>query len=356
MQRSARIEIDLEALTHNLSVVRQYANNAKIIAVIKANAYGHGMLAIAQQLENKVDALAVACVDEALVLRANGIKSKLVVLQGFHNEQELNQCFLQQLEPVCHQTWQVDLLSEYTTSEAINCWLKIDSGMHRLGVSTAHVAGCIQQLSHSSCVNELRLMSHFSNADNKDSVDNQQQLEVFNQCVAATERGSGIETSMANSAAILSNPDAIKDWVRPGLMLYGVSPFADQSASEFGLKPVMTLTSRVIAINEVASGESIGYGNTWTSSRLSKIATVAIGYGDGYSRHAENGVPVIVKSQRCELVGQVSMDMITIDVTGVDVEIGDQVTLWGGQIAVEEVAKLSTTIAYELLCHAGKDQ
>lgn len=354
MQRSARINIDLDALTHNLSVVRQHSNNAKIIAVIKANAYGHGMLAIAKHLENKVDALAVACVSEALHLRNSGIDSAIVVLQGFHDQQQLDQCFDLNLEPVCHQAWQVDLLTQQSANKQLNCWLKVDSGMHRLGIHASDVVALSQKLSGSSAVNYVRLMTHFACADDSDSPLNQTQLDAFNKCRENLE----FEISMANSAAILSIPESIGDWVRPGLMLYGASPFSEKAASTFSLKPVMTLTSHIIAINSLSAGESIGYGRSWTCTRDSEIAVVAIGYGDGYPRHAESGTPVIINGQRCHLVGRVSMDMITVDITDLDsrAEIGDEVVLWGEQLDISEIASYSSTIAYELLCNVGKDQ
>ncbi len=354
MKRSAWIEINLNALTHNLSVVRQYSHNAKIIAVIKANAYGHGILAIAKHLENKVDALAVACVNEAQLLRDNGIDSTIVVLQGFHNQQQLDQCFQLSLEPVLHQSWQIDLLSQQISSQQINCWLKVDTGMNRLGVPVEEVTQFARHLKELDLVKEVRLMSHFASADEEGVSANQSQLDCFNDCQSALN----FETSMANSAAILSIPDSIMDWVRPGLMLYGASPFSTQPASEFDLKPVMTLKSRIIAINQLAAGQLVGYGGSWSSSRDSQIAVVAIGYGDGYPRHASNGTPVLINGLRCPLAGRVSMDMITVDITDLNdaVAIGDEVVLWGDQLSVDDVARSSTTIAYELLCNTGKDQ
>lgn len=354
MRRSARIKIDLDALSHNLSVVRQYSNNAKIIAVIKANAYGHGMLVIAKHLEKKVDALAVACVSEAQYLRDSGIGTAIVVLQGFHDQQQLDQCFELNLEPVCHQPWQVDLLNQQAANTPLNCWLKVDSGMHRLGILTSDVETLSQKLLDSTAVNEVRLMTHFACADDIDSPLNQTQLNTFNKSREHLE----FEISMANSAAILSIPESAGDWVRPGLMLYGASPFSDKTAAVFSLKPVMTLTSHIVAINSLSAGESLGYGSCWTCTRDSQIAVVAIGYGDGYPRHAKNGTPVIIKGQRCHLVGRVSMDMITVDITDLDscAEIGEEIVLWGEQLDISEIASCSATIAYELLCNVGKDQ
>lgn len=354
MKRSAWIEIDLDALSHNLSVVRQYSNNAKIIAVIKANAYGHGMLVVAKYLSNKVDALAVACVNEAQTLRESGIKSAIVVLQGFHNQQQLDQCFQLSLEPVCHQRWQIDMLSESSSKKKLNGWLKVDSGMHRLGISAADTATLSKLMLDSGVVNELRLMTHFANADEVTSDLNKQQLDTFNKSLL----NLNFEISMANSAAILSLPESVGDWVRPGLMLYGASPFPDRTASEFSLKPVMTLKSNVMAISSLSAGESIGYGSCWTCTRDSLIAVIAIGYGDGYPRHASNETPVFINGHACSLVGRVSMDMITVDVTGVieDISVGDEVVLWGQQLSIDVVAASATTIAYELLCNVGKDQ
>jgi len=354
MKRSARIEINLEALSHNLSVVRSFSQSAKIIAVVKANAYGHGMLTIARHLQDKVDALAVACVDEAKMLRESNIDCCIVVLQGFHDQQQLEQCLALNLEPVCHQHWQVDLLAQQSSDTQINVWLKIDTGMNRLGIAVEDSAELQQRLQALSIVNELKLMTHFANADDKTANSNQRQLDAFNSVL----EGSALEASMSNSAAILSIPGSIKDWVRPGLMLYGVSPFPAQSAADFGLRPVMTLKSHIIAIKTVAAGDSIGYGSCWSSQRESQIAVVAIGYGDGYPRHASNDTPVKINGHICPLAGRVSMDMITVDVTDLanPADVGDEVELWGEGLDVGEVACNSSTIAYELLCNTGKDQ
>ena len=354
MKRSASIELDFEALMHNLSVVRQYSAQAKVIAVIKANAYGHGMLAVAHQLEDKVDALAVACVDEAILLRKNKIAADIIVLQGFHNQRQLAQCFEFNLQPVCHQAWQIDYLNDFQCKTQISCWLKLDTGMHRLGLEAEQMNSHVEQLTRLDSIKEVRMMSHFANADELDSALNSLQLNRFHEA----QSDLNLETSLANSAAIMSMPEAIMDWVRPGIMLYGVSPFITKPSSEFGLKPVMTLKSHIIAIKSLSACESLGYGSCWTSDRDSQIAVVAIGYGDGYPRHAKNGTPVLIGGQRCDLVGRVSMDMITVDITDLDhtVRIGDEAVLWGASLDVNEVASNSSTIAYELLCNTGRDQ
>ena len=354
MKRSARIEINLEALSHNLSVVRSYSQSAKVIAVIKANAYGHGMLAVARHLQDKVEALAVACVDEAKLLRDNQINCQIVVLQGFHNQQQLEQCLALNLQPVCHQHWQVDLLTQHSDDQKINVWLKVDTGMNRLGIAVDECVELQPSLQALSAVNDLKLMTHFANADDQYADSNQHQLDAFNSVLESNVA----EASMANSAALLSIPASIKDWVRPGLMLYGVSPFSAQSSTDFDLRPVMTLKSHIIAIKTIPSGEAVGYGSCWSSQRHSQIAVVAIGYGDGYPRHAANDTPVMINGQVCPLVGRVSMDMLTVDVTDLanSVSIGDEVELWGEGIDVGEVARCSGTIAYELLCNTGKEQ
>ena len=362
MQRTASVEINLDALTHNLSVVRSHAGNAKIMAVIKANAYGHGMLKIAQHLQDKVDALAVACVEEAVVLRKAGINTRIVVLQGFHHADHLQQCDQYKLEPVCHQVWQLELLQESTIAQPLKIWLKVDTGMHRLGLSAEEAKQAFLQLQNCDQVEKTLLMSHFANADEPENILNQQQLERFNNLLAALSiepsLESGPESSLANSAGIVSIPGAIKDWVRPGIMLYGASPLMNKTAAELGLKSVMRLSSTVIALTDVKVGEAIGYGSTWTCEADSKIAVIAIGYGDGYPRHAQSGTAVAIHGQRCPLVGRVSMDMICVDISKLDevVNVSDVVVLWAENPSVDEVAKTASTIGYELLCHAGKDQ
>ena len=353
MRRSASVEIDFNALKHNLSVVRQFSSNAKIVAVIKANAYGHGMLAVADYLMNSVDAFAVACLQEAEYLRGKGVQAPLVILQGFHSEDQLKKCFELDLEPVCHQHWQVDLLLHAKASKSLKVWLKVDTGMHRLGISAEEAEIIYQRLSTSDAVTSVYLMSHFANADEPEHPSNNQQLLAFNKA----EEELGTEASLANSAAILSMPEAIKDWVRPGIMLYGASPMANKSAAELGLKPVMKLHSKVIAINSLKSGESVGYGSMWASKRDCLIAVIAVGYGDGYPRHAQSGTPVLINKEICPLVGRVSMDMITVDITDMQnpAAIGDDVELWGSLLSVDMVAKSASTIGYELLCNAGRN-
>lgn len=353
MKRSARINIDLDALTHNLSIVSNTAPRSKIIAVIKANAYGHGMLPIARHLENKVHALAVACVDEALLLRDAGITADLVILQGFHDTQQLEQCLQFKLQPVCHQQWQLDLFKSVDSEQVIDVWLKVDTGMNRLGLPVQRAMSAWHELQKLASVNNIRIMSHFACADELQSDMNNQQLAIFRQITAQVTA----EASMANSAAIMTLSDAHFDWVRPGIMLYGVSPFAEPDPL-LNLKPVMTVSSHLIAIKEIRQGDSVGYGCSWTAPQDGLIGVVAIGYGDGYPRHAANGTPVLVNNQRCAVVGRVSMDMITVDLSGLkdQAKVGDQVVLWGDGLGVEEIAQHADTIPYELLCAMGREQ
>lgn len=354
MKRTASVDINLDALTHNLSIVRNHAPSAKVMAVVKANAYGHGLLKVAQHLQDKTEALAVACIEEAVMLRENGICSKLVVLQGFHHRPHLEQCYQYQLEPVCHQHWQVELLLEHDAGSALDIWLKVDTGMHRLGIPYQQAQTVFRQATDSANVGKIQLMSHFACADVPSDPLNNQQLELFNQ----VQQQLNIEASLANSAAVLSRPDAIKDWIRPGIMLYGSSPLLDKTAAELNLQAVMTLSSQVISLKQIKAGESVGYGSDWSSKRDSTIAAIAVGYGDGYPRHAVSGTPVLINGLRCEIVGRVSMDTVTVDITGIEdkVSIGDTAILWGESPAIDEIAQSASTIAYELLCHVGKDR
>ena len=350
MKRTACLSFDFEALKHNLDIVRQSCKNSRIMAVIKADAYGHGMLQVADRL-GSVDAVAVACVDEAVALREHGYQNTIVVLQGFQQIQQLQQCVELGLDPVIHQLWQINLLDELDTSRpALSVWLKLDTGMHRLGISPDLAEQAWQRLQHCQSVDQLHLMSHLANADVPANPYNQQQHDLFDHWVRKTE----LDASLANSAAILTNPQSHYDWVRPGLMLYGVSPIEGQIHDQYNLQPVMRLSTRLIAIQQLKKGQTVGYGGNWVCPEDMMIGVAAIGYGDGYPRHATNGTPVWISGRRCQLVGRVSMDMITIDLSKHEqAMVGDEVVLWGPELAVEEVAESSGTIAYELLCHAG---
>ena len=346
-ERTASIQIDGEALRHNLGIVRTHAPASKVMAVIKANAYGHGVLTAASYLTN-ADAFAVAMPSEAVSLRQAGITKPLVVLQGFADRDELRLCAEYDLQPVVHQQWQADLL--YTASRfSLDVWLKVDTGMHRLGLPPDGVAQAWQTLSAAAVVNTVRFMSHFANADDPSHSLNNSQIEVF----VKVTYDYDAERSMSNSAAILGLAGSHLDWVRPGIMLYGTSPLLARGVDELDLKPVMQFESRLAAIQQVRRGESIGYGSTWQCPEDMPIGVVAAGYGDGYPRHAPSGTPVWINGHLCPSVGRVSMDSICVDLRGVDAGHGDRAVLWGRELSVDTVAEHAGTISYEILWHAG---
>ena len=350
MRRNARAIIDFEALIHNYQLVKQLAPGSKVMAVIKADAYGHGMVKVAKALSKAgVDGFAVACLDEAVALREAGIQQVITVFQGFQDARQLKQMALLNLRPVIHQNWQIDLLSQLKSN--ISIWVKVNSGMGRLGLSLDEIVQCWGSLQQNNQLANIGLFSHFANADHPEHESNQQQLERFRSLAQTLEVN---ETSMANSAGIMAFPESQGDWVRPGIMLYGASPIAEKSAQELGLEPVMQLEAPLLAINQLKKGESIGYGSLWQCPEDMPVGVVGIGYGDGYPRHADTGTPVWVNGSKTEVIGRVSMDMISIDLRNIEqVKAGDSVVLWGREPAVDEVASHAETIAYELLCHMG---
>ena len=342
--------INLSACQHNLSIATQAAPNSKCIAIIKANGYGHGMVEIAKALTD-ADAFGVARIDEALQLREAGITTSILLLEGFSSQSELNIICENNFDSVIHNEEQLQIL-EQSSNQAINIVLKVDSGMHRLGFYPEDVINVIQRLELCSNVNKpFKLMTHFSNADDKQDDKTLKQIDVFFQSIKTL---SNNETSIANSAGILGWPQSHSSWNRPGIMLYGVSPFVNCSASVHNLKPVMTLSSKIISTKQVKKGESIGYGGTYVCEKDMKVGIVAIGYGDGYPRHAKTGTPVLVNGKRCSLLGRVSMDMICVDLSEHKIKVNDEVVLWGEGLPIEEVAEHSGTIGYELLCGVTK--
>jgi alanine racemase len=345
--RTARVHINREALQHNLERVRFFAPGRRVIAVIKANAYGHGLLNCASGLL-AADAFALATIGEALELRHAGYSKPLIVLQGFADQAELATMAQYRLQPVLHQLWQIDLLCAANT-DRLDVWLKIDTGMHRLGIGPEQVTRAWQQLNQSGGVGTIRLMTHFANSDDVDNINNNKQIECFIKAIS----GLGAESSMANSGAITALPDSHFDWVRPGIMLYGASPLQQRTAAQLGLRAVMSLQSKLIAVQQFHFGDAVGYGGTWVCPEDMPVGVVAVGYGDGYPRHAASGTPVWINGQLCPLVGRVSMDSLCIDLRGCDAKPGDRVVLWGDELAVDLVAAHAGTIAYELLCHAG---
>jgi alanine racemase len=340
--------VDSAALRHNLQVVRQCAPNSRVMAVIKANAYGHGLVPVARALES-ADKFAVARVDEGLTLRLAGIDAPTLLLEGVFDREQLDAAAAANFELVVHTAEQIELLRNAAVGASFKVWLKLDSGMNRLGFKGAAFGAAHSALSALSAVRTpLNLFTHLASADEPTLATTPQQLARF----AAATHGLGGERSIANSAGMLSVAEAQADWVRPGLLLYGVSPLAGSVGADYGLKAVMTLHSHVIALKDVAVGEQVGYGGAWTATRPTRLAVAAVGYGDGYPRSVGPGAPVLINGERAPLAGRVSMDMIGIDVTDLTrgPTLGDPVVLWGEGLPVEEIAVWADTIPYELLC------
>jgi len=334
------------ALRHNLAVVRRRAPRSKVMAVIKANAYGHGVVPAARALIG-ADAFGVARLSEALALREQGFGQAVVLLEGVFTRDELDVAVAQNLELVVHTQEQLALLHAWRGSRQAHVWLKVDTGMNRLGFRVEAFADAWRSLREcTSVANSVRVMTHLASADEQDGAFTQSQLEKF----AAVTKDLKIERSIANSAGLLAWPQAQVEWVRPGLMLYGISPFADDG-SRHDLRPAMTLATRLIAIRDVKQGEGVGYAGTWRAARDGRIGIAAVGYGDGYPRQVLSGSPVRVGESEAKLAGRVSMDMIAIDVSNMPhASVGDSVTLWGDGLPVERIARCAGTIPYELVC------
>jgi len=348
MTPAAYVCLDLDAVRHNLHQVKRYAPNHKIMAVIKANAYGHGITRVARAL-TEAEGLAVARVDEGVRLRKAGITQPITVLQGFVCIDELQSMLEHGLDAVVHTPQQIEILQQQSAHNAkLTAWLKMDTGMNRLGFKSADFASAYQALLRCSIVEQpVNLITHFANADDLLDDKTRCQIDVFNRAI----EGFPGQRSIANSAGIIGWPNVISDWVRPGLMLYGCSPFAGKFGTDFGLRPVMSLHARVIAVKNVNAGETVGYSGTWQCKVDTRIGVISIGYGDGYHRHTRPEAPVLVNGQRVPLIGRVSMDMITVDLTSQPhARPGDPVTLWGPGLPVEEIARYADTIPYTLLC------
>ncbi|NQX87598.1 MAG: alanine racemase [Halioglobus sp.] len=345
MGRPSQAIIDLAALRHNVNVAKQLAPRSRMVAVVKANAYGHGAVTIGQALQPLVDALAVSCIEEASELRYAGITAPILLLQGVGEPTDLITAAELGLWVTVASEQQLGWLEKARLPTAVRCWLKVNTGMNRLGVSADSAYLCLQRLLNCrNVVADVVTYTHLAAAEDLQSKQTERQLAAFDALNCSTQR------SAANSAALIAWPAAHYDWVRPGYMLYGNSPMSEDRPSSPQLQPVMTLSSSVIAVRNVETGESVGYGSAWIAKRPSQIATVTIGYGDGYPRHAVNGTPVLVNGQRAALAGRVSMDMIMVDVTDLNpVRTGDEVMLWGPGLPVAEVARNAGTVGYELM-------
>ena len=347
MTRPVIAQIHGDNLRHNLQRVRSLAPQSRLLACVKADGYGHGILHVARTLRGHCDGFAVACLEEALVLRKAGIDEPVVLLEGVFDEAEWLTAATQGLTVCIGESAQIDWLARSAAPAPLRCWLKVDTGMHRLGISPQALPQALARLNADPRVQHpVVLATHFACADDLSQAHTHAQLTRFRGCTD----GLSLPRSSANSAAILGLPESHFDWVRPGYMLYGGSPLAGQSAADCGLRAAMSFQSAVISLRSVAAGESVGYGGRWVASRDSRIATIAAGYGDGYPRSAGDGTPVLVNGQRGRLAGRVSMDMLTVDVTDLaEVTVGAQVQLWGEQLPVDEIAAAAGTIGYELL-------
>jgi len=344
MARPLYAQVNLAALRANLRRVRECAPNAQVLAVVKADAYGHGLLRVLPALED-ADGLALVELNRAVALRDGLYSRRILLLEGFFAEDEIAEFSAARLAAVVHDAEQVRMLERARIERPLEVFVKVNTGMNRLGFPPSAVADTCRRLTEAPSVAAVRLMMHFSRADEDDGL--QEPLAVFEAaCV-----GLPYPRSLANSAGIIRYAEVGGDFVRPGIMLYGASPFPFEPAEQLGLFPVMTLRSQLIAIQDVKPNESVGYGAAYTATRAERIGVVAAGYADGYPRHAPNGTPVLVCGKQTSTAGRVSMDMITVDLTQVpEARVGSQVVLWGEGLSVDEVAASAATVGYELLC------
>ncbi|HEY5993408.1 MAG TPA: alanine racemase [Gallionellaceae bacterium] len=344
MSRPITARIDLSALHHNLQVARR-STSARIMAVIKADAYGHGLLRCAEALAG-ADGFALLDLRDALRLREAGYRQTILLLEGAFSPDDLPRIAGHKLDCVIHSPHQLAMLEGGARlGNKISAWLKVNTGMNRLGFMPQDLSAAMEKLKSIPSVRDITLMTHFSHADEAAGVT--AQLQMFNDLAAPYRTAR----SLANSAALLRFPQTHADWVRPGIMLYGASPFAETSAQALGIKPVMTLQTEIISVRELRAGECIGYGGTFCADRPMRIGVAACGYADGYPRHASTGTPVLVNGVRARTLGRVSMDMLCVDLSALpDAGVGSRVTLWGEGLPVEEVAAAAGTISYEMLC------
>ncbi|WP_319238045.1 alanine racemase [uncultured Propionivibrio sp.] len=353
MSRPIQANIDLASLRHNYEVAKARARcsgkSSKVLPVVKANAYGHGLMRVANALRDVADGFALLDVADALSLREAGFRQPILLLEGFFDEVDLAACIKHQLIPAVHRIEQFAMLRRLAATDRLPVFLKLNTGMNRLGFTLDDVADLREALALTTTVSDVTLMTHFAEADGGLGVD--WQVARFDAIRAVWPESRDYAVSMANSAALLRYPETISDVARPGIMLYGGSPFDDVSAEDLGLEPVMTLCSEVLAVHEIAAGERVGYGGTFVADRPMRIGVVACGYADGYPRHAPTGTPILVNGVRTRTLGRVSMDMLVCDLTEVpDANVGSPVVLWGRGLPAEDVARAAGTICYELFC------
>ena len=344
MARPIQASFDLAALKNNFAIARRHAGGGAMMAVIKANAYGHGLLRVARTLAD-AEAFALLELDDAVRLRDAGYRQRILLLEGCFSVAELPEIVHHGFTIMVHSGEQLQMLKTLSAGTKIDVFLKFNTGMNRLGFPAADAARVIEEAKALPCLGDIVLTTHFSDAEGVSGID--WQMREFDRYVARP----GYARSLSNSAALLRFPEVRGDWVRPGLMLYGASPLEDASAQKLGLKPVMTLKSEIIAIQPLKPGDTVGYGSLFSADRNMRIGVVACGYADGYPRHAYNGVPVLVEGVRVPIAGRVSMDMLCVDLTNVPhARVGSPAVLWGGGLPVEEVAVAAGTVSYELLC------
>ncbi|MDD7805612.1 MAG: alanine racemase [Endozoicomonas sp. (ex Botrylloides leachii)] len=350
MSRPTKALVNLQALRHNYHLAKQLSEG-RIIAVVKADAYSHGATRCAQALNDVADAFAVACLEEALALRDAHIEQPIIVLEGFFDISEMGLIEQHRLDVVIHCQQQLALLTASSIKQPMRVWLKMDTGMSRLGFSPAEYRQAWKALQSLDFISEIVMMTHFACADELTNIKTAQQLEIFK----AQTSGLPGSKSIANSAGIIAHPEARAEWNRPGLMLYGVSPFPEHHLIEQSLQPVMTLHSAIISIKDIPVGQTVGYGGSWVAKRPTRVGVVAIGYADGYPLHAKEGTCVLIGDQKAPLIGRVSMDMITVDLTDLaNTQVGTPVMLWGNNLPVAEIAHCADTIPYQLLCNLSR--
>ncbi|MGM0517668.1 MAG: alanine racemase [Pseudomonadota bacterium] len=355
MMRRARLAIDAGALRHNLTVARRAAGDRGIFAAVKADGYGHGLLTVASAFAQAgAPGFAVATPGEALALREAGFSQRILVLQGAWVPDEFALAVEQRLEMVLHDVSQIEMLEHWSATRVpvtgrLSVWLKLDTGMHRAGISPESIGEARVRLERLPLVAErIGLMTHFARADEPDPSWTNEQIR----CFEAVARGWPGETSLCNSAGLLGH-EAGGDWVRPGIMLYGGNPFIYGQATDHDLQATMHLTTALIAVRQVPKGGAIGYGGRFVAPETMPVGIAAVGYGDGYPRHAPDGTPILVNGQRTQVVGRVSMDMVTVDLRGIEASVGDEVECWGARLPVDAVAQAAGTISYELMCRMG---
>ena len=348
LNRHAHVSIDLESIRHNYRLLKKISGDQRLIAVIKADAYGHGATEVAKALP-EADAFAVAAVGEALALRQAGIEQKILVLGGFIGAGELQTCVDNRLDPVIHQQTHLDCLHDSADLKDLQVWVKIDTGMGRLGYPLNDVTDVISKLKQLKSLGQIRLMTHLASADNMESKFTDQQIEAV-KSLGLDEYEWGI----ANSAGILGWPHAHHTWVRAGIAMYGANPLSNRKQAFVDLKPAMQMKTSVLAVRQASKGDVIGYSNRYTCPQDMNIAVIAAGYADGYPRHKVDTAQVNIQGQLCDIVGRVSMDMITVDISALEsVEVGDEVTLFGESPDANHIADCSETIAYEIFCNVG---